>query len=200
MYLVRWGMPQPGDVVVFEAPPWVPNNAGEDWIKRVIAGPGQRVKRVGTTLYVDDKPYSELGDGTLTAYQDFEESAGGHGAWREKSASQRQEAIPGRTHLSMVDVPPQATNWPTATYPYSGQRGLSCSVAECTVNDGHVFVMGDNRDHSLDGRVWGAVPIDAIKGRALFIWVSVDGSENSVQLGRFTLPKHRWDRLFQWID
>lgn len=199
-YFVRWGLPEPGDVVVFEAPPWVPQNAGEDWIKRVIAGPGQRVKRVGTTLYVDDRPYTELGGEAMTSYMDFEELPGGRGLWREKVGSQRTEETPGRPHLTMVDMPPQSTDWPNLAYPYPRMRGLSCTSVDCTVNEGHVFVMGDNRDHSLDGRVWGAVPVDAIKGRALFIWVSVDGSENSVSLGRFTLPRFRWDRLFSSIQ
>jgi hypothetical protein len=43
------------------------------------------------------------------------------------------------------------------------------------------------------------VPIDNVKGRAIFIWVSVDGSENSVKLGRFTLPRFRWERIGRGI-
>jgi signal peptidase I len=46
--------------------------------------------------------------------------------------------------------------------------------ADLVVPDDHVFVMGDNRDHSKDGRFWGLVPTDRIKGRAFVIWLARD--------------------------
>jgi signal peptidase I len=63
-----------------------------------------------------------------------------------------------------------------------------------TVAPGELFMMGDNRDNSNDSRYWGTVPMDLVKGRALFIYFSTAGT--AWWNGLFHI---RWDRMFKVI-
>ena len=65
-------------------------------------------------------------------------------------------------------------------------------LREYTFSQGYYFMMGDNRNNSLDSRYWGFVPADHIVGKPLFIMFSVDKHAN-------LLHKIRWDRLFTYI-
>ncbi len=56
----------------------------------------------------------------------------------------------------------------------------------------YYFMMGDNRHNSLDSRYWGFVPQDHIVGKALLIWLSIDGKKKF-------LDKIRWNRLFKLV-
>jgi len=67
-------------------------------------------------------------------------------------------------------------------------------ITEYTFRQNYYFMMGDNRDNSLDSRFWGFVPEDHVVGKALFIWLSVDPDPSA----KF-FNKIRWSRLFNSI-
>ncbi|MBL4577168.1 MAG: signal peptidase I, partial [Flavobacteriales bacterium] len=66
-------------------------------------------------------------------------------------------------------------------------------VTSYTFDLDYYFMMGDNRDNSLDSRFWGFVPEDHIVGKAIFIWFSLDKMES-------WFSKIRWSRLFSTIE
>jgi signal peptidase I len=76
------------------------------------------------------------------------------------------------------------------------QDGCSKPHVHYVVPPGHIFAMGDNRDNSNDSRAWGSVPLENVKGKALFIWLSygqfgVDGG--------IGLSHERWQDYLTWL-
>ena len=63
-----------------------------------------------------------------------------------------------------------------------------------TVPEGEIFLMGDNRDHSMDSRYWGTLPINRVLGKVSLIWFSCGDSESHSSL--LCSPEAiRWDRI-----
>jgi signal peptidase I len=63
---------------------------------------------------------------------------------------------------------------------------------EYTFKQNYYFMMGDNRNNSLDSRYWGFVPEDHVLGKAAFTWFSIDANESFGS-------KIRWSKIFSLI-
>jgi signal peptidase I len=177
--------PQPGEVIVFEYPyDDDPDSSGKDLIKRVIAVEGQRVRLRDNRLYIDGKlvPRKVLqGSGSCGPDQ--------ASAFRCNVA---QECLGGfvyttQHHVSAVDGEPSLTNSPDWPFPpgeegnYGPQAQAYASAEnkdwpDFVVPKGQLFVMGDNRDNSKDGRFFGLVPLNTVKGKAGIRWYATDTS------------------------
>ncbi|HEY6963908.1 MAG TPA: signal peptidase I [Erythrobacter sp.] len=181
--------PERGDIVIFKHPV-----DGRDYIKRVIGLPGDRIAVVGGQVVLNGKrvprvpvadvlvPLSENtgcawgGDAVLIP------DGGGREACRYKAF---RETLPNGRSYTVLDF---------GLTPADG-------YAEQTVPPGTLFVMGDNRDSSLDSRFpaeaeqgVGFVSQDLLVGRASFIVWSTDGSADWLNPVSW-FAAARWDRI-----
>ena len=190
--------PERGDVVVFKAPPVNDN----DYIKRVIGLPGDTIQLKDGIVWLNGKPLKRepMADfvipvtqnmidasrqtGTLPCYApQFEEvSAAGERQCRYK---QFRETLPSGKSYAILDI---------TTIPQD-------NTSPITVPEGHLFLMGDNRDRSADSRFpaeenggIGLVPEKNLVGHALVGMFSTDGSASWINpISWFTAA--RWSRI-----
>lgn len=148
------GEPKRGDIMVFRCP----YNPSIDLIKRVIGLPGDHIKYINKTIYVNGKKAEQQfvinttdrdDDGTMV------------------DVTEKQENLLGIQH-----------------HIYQRPDHPNDDMKEIVVPKGMYFVMGDNRDDSADSRYWGFVPDENIVGRARMIWMSWDGLKYNVRWNR----------------
>lgn len=168
--VVEINQPARGDVMVFR----YPHNPSQDYIKRVIALPGDRVAYINRQLMLNGQPVPSQ---ALPRYLD-EERLQHYSHFSEKLGTVEHRIIMNEG----AGMPPMRafahTHPDACTYSVEG--------VTCIVPAGHYFVMGDNRDNSEDSRYWGFVPDENIVGRAFFIWMSLRGWMPSFdRFGRF---------------
>ena len=147
---------QRGDVVVFRYPP----NPRVDYIKRVVGLPGDEIAYLNKRLSINGRPLA------ITPQDDFldESSMTYFKQWGEQlDATNHHILIDGRRPAFIAGATP---------FPSDDQCRYSIEGVACRVPDDHFFVMGDNRDNSLDSRYWGFVPRANLVGKAFFIWMN----------------------------
>jgi len=169
--------PARGDIVVFE---W-PKDRRKNLIKRLIGLPGDTLAMRGGVLYVNGvarvEGYAEHTEpGSDPMYDAFD--------WQQHFALRTALAAPpppdpvtGRRPLAVRDprAHPSRDNWGPLTVPA-----------------GHYFVLGDNRDNSLDSRFWGFVPDTLLRGRPMVVYYSY-APDSAARLPWVT--RVRWGRL-----
>lgn len=175
----QWSEPQRGDIVVFEFPK-EGDDKGKDFIKRVIGVPGDRVRLIQNVLHVNGEPIETEVVGTGVDCED--------GTHKDCRCVRQRETVPGTSYITQHRIAAEpfpnfrcltAPDWPLETpefgvADYFGAKSGNDAWPDMLVPPAHVFVMGDNRDNSSDGRYWGLVPQDAIKGKAFVIWWADD--------------------------
>ena len=148
--------PQRGDVMVFRYPP----QPSLDYIKRVVGVPGDEVAYLNKQLTVN---------GQLVAKQPQPEFFDQDSMRYAKSF---REQLGGRTYNTLNDDERPAFVPGASEFPFRENCKYTVEGVTCKVPPGHYFMMGDNRDNSLDSRYWGFVPEANIVGKAFFVWMN----------------------------
>ena len=154
--IIEGNQPARGDVMVFRYPP----QPSLDYIKRVVGVPGDEVAYLNKRLTVNGKPVD-----TTAAPDFFDKDA-------MRYFKQYEEQLGTQPHRLLNTPEAPAFVQGATNFAYRDNCRYSVEGVVCKVPEGHYFMMGDNRDNSLDSRYWGFVPEANIVGKAFFVWMN----------------------------
>jgi signal peptidase I len=143
-------VPERGDVVVFR----LPTDTSQDYIKRVIGLPGDRIQMIDGILHINGEPVKRERVEDYTMETPF---------GRQSAVPRYIETLPNGVKHTIIEI--------------MGDEGSYDNTPVYTVPEGHIFCMGDNRDNSQDSRVLnvvGYVPLENVVGKAQFKFFSLE--------------------------
>ena len=176
-YLLPYDEISRGDIIVFR---W-PVDIRENYVKRVIGVPGDRIRIVNKQVFLNGKPLEEPYKYHKTPYID---------SYRDN--------FPGQPNVALAE-------------PAYAMLQNNVVNNELVVPPGHYFAMGDNRDHSLDSRYWGFVPRANIVGKPVLVFWSYDAPTERLadpniinfhhifDLATNFFRKTRWERTLKLV-
>ncbi|MBI2608902.1 MAG: signal peptidase I [Deltaproteobacteria bacterium] len=192
--VINFRIPKRGEVIVFmfpheQAPPEHKQYKGKDFIKRVIGLPGDKIRLGDYTkilpdgreitlegqLFVNDEPIQKI---KLENIDDLKDMSG--------PASIFEEELKQVKHLIREN---KYKSFSQKYYPNLKEE------VYIVVPQNSLFVMGDNRDNSSDSRAWGFVPMENLKGKALFIWMSLKLGDGKLFWNIPTIEGMRTERI-----
>ena len=162
-----------------------PVNPAQHFVKRVVGVPGDRVRLIKGRVYVNGTPLTE-------------------------PYVRRSSFVPDvyrDDFPQLMDVPGETANWAQQMRQWTENKQL-------IIPEDSYFVLGDNRDESLDSRYWGFVPRENIVGRPLLIYWSVRTGEPDMTASptpgdrlfhlayavSHLFQMTRWDRTFRLVN
>ena len=173
--LPGYAEPKRGDVVVFMSPLQIdqPEDPNPTLVKRLVGMPGDTIYMRDAVLYVD-------GIAQTLGYTSPEQTKG-DGTLTDPLFDWQHAFEASKTRFGEPPLQPTHDNWGPLVIP--AKRFL---------------MMGDNRYDSKDGRYWGLVPRENMRGRPMFVYYSFVPSSESDRPVSF-ISDIRWGRLGHWI-